>query len=416
MSSEKKALIVNCQGISLRKSGGAGRYCREMVKRIERISHTGQLPEVKCYIENFQAGDDTAGETSIDRLALTDRVKHAVAALCPPLLVDYVSKRHRERGASSSDSPKRNNKHRHFHWQRRPKGSLLHEITNYDIIDQSARISRDRNIVFAVTFLDIQDYYYPDYFSNRVLNKRKLLYSYYKDRFEVFFATSQFTKESMIEHLGIPPEKITVTHLAADDKRYDIRDEEWQKRAESLGRYLIYPAKLWPHKNHDFLFRSLQKRKGELARSGLSLILTGGFNALERKQLEKYISDYSIGDIVRIIGFVLDEQLKELIRNAEFLIFPSLFEGFGMPILEAMSLGCPVISSNAASLPEVGGDGPIYFDPTSEDQLIAILDSVISGKEIDRSEMIRKGYENCKRFSWDKTFIETLKIYKKFLE
>ena len=137
---------------------------------------------------------------------------------------------------------------------------------------------------------------------------------------------------------------------------------------------------------------------------------------MERKQLEKLISDYSLGDLVKILGFVSAEHLKELIRNAEFLIFPSLFEGFGLPVLEAMSLGCPVISSSAGSLPEVGGDGPIYFDPASEDQLIAILDSVISDKGIDRVEMIKKGYENCKRFSWDKTFSQTLNIYKKFLD
>ncbi|MCI5221383.1 MAG: glycosyltransferase family 1 protein, partial [Candidatus Electrothrix sp. AR4] len=125
----------------------------------------------------------------------------------------------------------------------------------------------------------------------------------------------------------------------------------------------------------------------------------------------KLICENGVRGVVCVLGFVPDAQLQALIKGAEFLIFPSLFEGFGMPILEAMTLGCPVISSNAGSLPEVGGDAAVYFDPRSEDNFIALLDGILKQKGLDRNCMIQKGFVNCQRFSWQKTCDETVAVY-----
>lgn len=416
MSVENNALIINCQGHHLASSGGAARYCRELVGRIERVGFSEQLPGVECYVENFITTDDAASASASfpTRWSFAGRVKHSVATWCPPPLLDYLGKR-RCKSAISSDSLVQDAGSWPVRWRRSSSQSLLHELTNYTIINESARVSRDRNLTLAVTFLDIQDYYYPNYFTDKTLNQRRLLYSYFKDRFEVFFAISQFTKDSMVEHLGISPERITVTHLAADVEWNSEGDVNSKGRVKGLGRYLIYPAKLWPHKNHDFLLSALHKVKDSLVRAGLSLVLTGGFSLQETEKLEKKISEYSLEELVRVLGFVSDMELKELLKNAEFLLFPSLFEGFGMPLLEAMSLGCPVISSTAGALPEIGGCAPIYFDPKSEEELIAVLKQVMCGVGIDRADMIRKGLKNCERFSWEKTFSKTLSVYRDIL-
>lgn len=127
------------------------------------------------------------------------------------------------------------------------------------------------------------------------------------------------------------------------------------------------------------------------------------------------IKNNGLTNVVRILGFVSDVRLQALIRKAEYLIFPSLFEGFGIPLLEAMSLGCPVISSDAGALPEVGGNGAVYFDPESEDELVAIFDAILEQKGLDRQGMIEKGYSNCQRFSWQKTCNETVAVYNELL-
>jgi len=183
---------------------------------------------------------------------------------------------------------------------------------------------------------------------------------------------------------------------------------------QSFGRYWIYPAKAWKHKNHAFLLAGLGKRRIELKRAGVQLLLTGGFNDEERLQLESLIHKNGLNAVVKVLGFVTDEQLQALLRQAEYLIFPSLFEGFGMPILEAMILGCPVLSSNAGSLPEVGGDAALYFDPTNEEELIALLDNALSGS-MQRDAMIQRGFENAARFSWKTTCDMTIKTYEEFL-
>jgi len=115
-----------------------------------------------------------------------------------------------------------------------------------------------------------------------------------------------------------------------------------------------------------------------------------------------------------VLVFLSNEKLNALLSKAEYLIFPSLFEGFGMPVLEAMSLGCPVMSSTSASLPEVGGDAAIYFDPLNEESLISLLDDMTNGN-IDRQSYIEKGFMNCKRFSWETTYRKTMMAYRELL-
>ena len=109
-----------------------------------------------------------------------------------------------------------------------------------------------------------------------------------------------------------------------------------------------------------------------------------------------------------------DLELAEQYKTAFALIYPSLYEGFGLPILEAMSYGCPVISSNSSSLPEVYGDAALSFDPNNEEQLFEIINKLLKQSEL-RDDLIIKGFKNLKKFSWEKCAKETLDVYERVL-
>ena len=117
---------------------------------------------------------------------------------------------------------------------------------------------------------------------------------------------------------------------------------------------------------------------------------------------------FGIEDKVKFLDFVTDEELQALYKNALCFILPSLYEGFGLPVLEAMQNGCPVITSNISSLPEAGGDAALYVDPQDVNDIADKIQKVISNQKL-RDDMMEKGYKQVKKFSWEKTARETLK-------
>jgi glycosyltransferase involved in cell wall biosynthesis len=393
----KKVLVVDGQRLNLERCGGAGRYSEQLHKRLTAQNEMELFTGIDICFSGFIGKDQKVADAPLEKKTNVDLLKHAIFRCCPPILFDRLQQVYSYiHGTSSPDYSLENVSHFfHLPWFRPATSILLHELTNYGAIEGIGRLSLSRKIILAVTFLDIQDYYYPEYFHDAQLTSRRLTYSFYKDRADFFFAISEFTKQTMVDRLNINPDKIKVTPLAADDMFIIESSEKNARWVQSLGRYWIYPAKAWKHKNHDFLLKSLSKRKDELKRAGVKLFLIGGFSDDDSQRLGMLIRDNDLYDIVEILGFVSDEQLQALLRGADYLVFPSLFEGFGMPILEAMTLGCPVLSSNAGSLPEVGGDAAVYFDPTSEDEFIALIDVVLAETGLDRASLIQKGFENC---------------------
>jgi glycosyltransferase involved in cell wall biosynthesis len=129
-----------------------------------------------------------------------------------------------------------------------------------------------------------------------------------------------------------------------------------------------------------------------------------------------FIRANHLGDDVMLTGFIPDQEKTYCYRAASAFVYPSLYEGFGLPILEAMQAGTPVIASNAASMPEVAGDACLYFDPNSVDDLVSSLLTILSDKE-KRSHCITKGFDRVQRFDWAETAKETIAVYEKvFLE
>ena len=143
--------------------------------------------------------------------------------------------------------------------------------------------------------------------------------------------------------------------------------------------------------------------------NNLKLICAGGgdFNLNE----SNYIKSLGLTDKVLSVSKINDDILSNLYANALFFIFPSLYEGFGIPIIESFHCGCPVLSSNCGSLPEIGGEAALYFDPYNQQSFFDTASNLINN-ELLRNELKLKGTERIKNFSWDKTFQQTLNVYK----
>jgi glycosyltransferase involved in cell wall biosynthesis len=229
----------------------------------------------------------------------------------------------------------------------------------------------------AVTsVLDVQHELLPEFFSRAELAYRRKVYGWSVRRSGLVVTISQHSAQTLVERLGLPEERVRPIHLGID---HDVFTPGEERR----GEFLLYPALGWPHKNHARLFEAFAQLREK--RPDLELVLTSYEGA--------------VPEGVRSLGRVPREELVELYRTASALVFPSLYEGFGQPPLEAMACGCPVACSNAASLPEVVGDAARLFDPTSVEETVAAVDEVLDDPEPWRA----RGRERAKEFTWEKT-------------
>ncbi len=205
---------------------------------------------------------------------------------------------------------------------------------------------------------------------------------------------SNFTKKEVMELLEVPEEKITVAYPALPEHILRLRDHQ----GENLyGDYILTVSSLDPRKNLGSLIRAFR----QLAHPDLKLVIVGGenINVFGRHA-------YNLREIANenpqivFAGYVTDEEEISLYRNARMFVYPSLYEGFGFPPLEAMACGCPVIASNTSSLPEVLGDSATFVDARNIDELASAISTVLGQ---DRSKTLEAGNRIIARYSWEQT-------------
>lgn len=213
---------------------------------------------------------------------------------------------------------------------------------------------------------------------------------------------SHFSKSEIVKYLGVPPEKITVTHLGPGILPTPA---DWDVVRAKLGLdvpYIVaYAGNNYPHKNMSRLFEAFGKVRTS---EPVYLAVIGGLSP----ELKRFSE--------RLRGRVLDLKhvdsacIEPILSHARLCVLPSLYEGFGLPVLEAQSAGVPLLCSNAASLPEVAGQGAMFFDPLSVDQIALSIERCLGDRACCEA-LIRAGRENVKRFSWDKAADQTLAVY-----
>jgi len=216
-------------------------------------------------------------------------------------------------------------------------------------------------------------------------------------------AVSDFTKKDILENFSIKPDKIVVTHEGVSQRLIEGDDDNNIKKTLNKYKvdrpYLLYVGNAYPHKNLEWLMDVFYRKLSDL---GIDLILVGKedyfFKRLKNFK-EKNEGLENIGRKGIFPGYVPDKDLQYLFQGALAYVFPSKYEGFGIPPLEAMANDCPVLSSNVASMPEILGDAPLYFSPENESELEVLTRKIVSNSEI-RNELIERGREQIKKYSW----------------
>lgn len=225
-------------------------------------------------------------------------------------------------------------------------------------------------------------------------------------KLDVCVVVSECTKRDMLEHFHIDEKKIKVVYLAADErfKPASVQAVEMLRKKYDLKERFILSVGSVPRKNIDGIIRSFALSK---ARNDFILVLSCNQDIERYTQLAQSLN---ISQRIRILPQLTDEDMVSLYTACQCFLFPSLYEGFGLPIVEAMQCGAPVITSNMSSCPEVASDAAILVDPRNTVEISAAVDR-ICGNETLRQELIRKGSERAKHFSWKNYGIEMKKIY-----
>jgi glycosyltransferase involved in cell wall biosynthesis len=269
---------------------------------------------------------------------------------------------------------------------------------------------------FVVTIHDLILTKYP---TERATTLGPLLYALKHKGYEVvikrairravkIIAVSQYTKQDIINHFHTPAEKIVVTHEAVDPpQKIDAGGAAVLLRLQIRRPYILYVGNVYPHKNAEGLLRAFQsvlRQKPEC-----SLVLVGKEDYFF-KRIKQEASNLNLLDHVLFPGYVSDADLPYIYAHAALYVFPSFYEGFGLPALEACSYGIPVVSSNASCLPEILGDAAVYFDPHDTDEMAGAMLRVLDDQGIV-SKLKLLGLQRVAQFSWEKMAHETLDLY-----
>ena len=241
----------------------------------------------------------------------------------------------------------------------------------------------------VVVLHDLQHRELPELFSRAEKIYRKIAYEKPALKADRIITISNFAKESILRHLKVDPNKVTVIHLGVDANEF----------APSLGvrqNFVYYPARGWAHKNHKNLIAAMKIVRESYPE--LRLVFTGG--GLEHlKDLPSWVENK---------GLVQFVEVQELYRQTKVLAFPSLYEGFGLPLIEAMASGTPVAAARVASIPEICGDAAEYFDPRDVQSIANGILRALSNSD----RLVHVGIEQAKKFSWQKSAEKHIEVFR----
>lgn len=273
----------------------------------------------------------------------------------------------------------------------------------------------------VVTVHDCIPLVFPEQYPTGIKGKIKFgIQKYSLKNVDAVLTDSENSKKDIVRFLNVPEDKIQVVYLAADPVFKKISSNSTQlktvsKKYELPSKFVLYVGDVNYNKNLFRLIEAFSKMNDE----SNHLVLIG--KAFENKSLKetisivKFIENLKISDRVHLLGFVTDEDLLAIYNLAQIYCMPSLYEGFGLQILEAMSCGCPVITSNLSSMTEISGNAALLVNPLSVDEITSSL-NVLSADKTKREDLINKGLIQSKKFSWENAATETFEVYKRVFE
>ncbi len=268
----------------------------------------------------------------------------------------------------------------------------------------------------VISIMDLSYEYFPELFNKDDLYQLKNWTRYSARKAAKILTISKASKNDIMKLYGVPEEKIVVTHLGVRQelsiKNKELSMDYIEKKYNVTKPYVLFVGTLQPRKNIERLIEAFSKLVSSNA--DLELVIIGKKGWLYEPILEAP-KKYKVENQVKFLDFVPDEDMPAFYQNAECFVLPSLYEGFGLPVLEAMRYDCPVLTSNISSLPEAGGDAALYFNPEDVDDIAQIIEKVLTDKKL-KSDMVKKGREQIKKFSWEKTAKQTLQVLEEVAE
>ena len=269
-----------------------------------------------------------------------------------------------------------------------------------------------KNGPFVVTVHDVKPLIYGTDRSRWNLNRfiEDLLIRDKWARIDHILTDSQCSKRDIVERLGIPEDRITVVYPGVELGRF--QPAPLDRTDQGSMPFVLCVAGADPTKNVETLIEAFARLPLPL-RDSNDLLLAGDFR--RRADLRELVGRVGIEKQTVFTGMVSDDRLIDLYQHAALFVFPSRYEGFGLPVLEAMACGCPVICSNVSSFPEVAGDAAILVDPLDLDKLAKEMTRVLRDPAL-RSDLRKRGLAQASTFSWDRTARETIAVYKKVVE
>ena len=294
---------------------------------------------------------------------------------------------------------------------RRLKMDLFHGLDHIGI----PFLYEDKRCKYVVTIHDLITRIYPSKFTKKHRLVQNTLLPHILRKADRIIAVSNSTKNDIIKFYPEYAHKIKVIYEGVEPQFFPRSNHEIEKTLDKYNvdfRYILFLGTVEPRKN---IIRVVDafiqlKQEGNIEQK---LIITGRKGWLYKDIIEKINKTPFSQDII-FTDFVDDEDLPSLYSGSEIFLYPSLYEGFGLPVLEAMSCGSPVITSNLSSLPEIAGDAAILVDPMNVEEIVQAMEKLLRDREL-RKELKRKSLERAKFFSWEMAAKETLHLYEDIL-
>lgn len=271
----------------------------------------------------------------------------------------------------------------------------------------------DVGIPSVVTIPDLQHEVYPEFFDPSILQWRLKNYKESAEKSSAVLTLSNYSKQMIVKTYNVAKEKVHAIHLDSSREFYQELDEE--RNREVIRKYGLpdqygyYPANTWPHKNHLRLLEAVRILK-QRHHIPIKIVFTGSRHQ-EHSSISNYIREHDLSGQIYVLDYIPQDEMPYLYKNADFLVFPSLFEGFGIPLVEAMRMKTPILCSNSTSIPEIVGDCALLFDPHNPEDIAAKMLQIRD--DAVRKDLIRKGLRKSGKFSWNKCAQATLQVISK---
>jgi len=392
-------LLLDLRWMEIGKAGGMEQMCYELVSAISKLDHRNEY-SILCprstYCEwqfppQFKCKGHFVGKAERKAEAL-----HAS-------LVNQLAESTRKPQVMTPEM-------RTLKWYRQLDFDLVHSPCSYMFPDLAC-------FPTILTMLDLQHVHFPEFFSETEWKEREALYRGACATARHIVCISEFTRQDLHASYGIPLEKMTTTWIIPSQSAWTpLRPEDRDTLLAHMGikePFLFFPAHCWPHKNHYRLIEAFARIQDELP-PNLKLIMTGKpFDANHPAQ--EAIRSHGLGKLIQHIGYRSPFEMKALFSGAHALVFPSLFEGFGMPVAEAIIIGCPVACSNTTSLPEIAGPAAVTFDPMNIDEMAGAMLTVATDSGV-REKLAAACRERKHLFSPRAAAFNILGIYRRVFE